>query len=53
MVEMIGLVMFGTLIWLLSWAMSGESEAERRRIAPVGNITEFATVDLTPTRRAA
>jgi hypothetical protein len=53
MVEIIGLVMIGTLIWLLSWALAGESDAERRRIASVGKITGSAAVDLTPTRRAA
>jgi hypothetical protein len=53
MVEIIGLVMIGLLIWLLSWAMARESDAERRRIVSVGKVTESAGVDLTPTRRAA
>jgi hypothetical protein len=53
MVEIIGLVMIGTLIWLLSWAMDGESDAERRRIASLRKITESSAVDVTPTRRAA
>lgn len=31
MVEIIGLVTIGSLVWLLAWAMAVESEAERRR----------------------
>jgi hypothetical protein len=35
MVEIIGLVTMGALIWLLSWSMAGESESEKRRISGV------------------
>lgn len=37
MVEIIGLVTMGALIWLLAWSMAGESEAEKRRISGVGD----------------
>ena len=33
MVEIIGLVMMGALVWLLAWSMAGESESEKRRIS--------------------
>jgi hypothetical protein len=53
MVEIIGLVMIGTLIWLLAWPMAGESDAEQRRIASVGEFTKSTAVNLTPIKRAA
>jgi hypothetical protein len=53
MVEIIGLVTMGTLIWLLAWAMAGESDAEQRRSASVGTINNSTAAELTPTRRAA
>jgi hypothetical protein len=40
MIEIIGLVMMGTLIWLLAWAMAGESDAEQCRIASIGESPE-------------
>lgn len=42
MVEIMGLGMIGTLIWLLSWAMAGESNAEQRRISSAAKITRQA-----------
>ena len=33
MVEIIGLVTMGMLVWLIAWAMSGEIESEKRRIS--------------------
>jgi len=53
MVEIIGLGMIGTLIWLLSWAMAGESNAEQRRIASAAKTNHSTAPDLTPTRQAA
>jgi hypothetical protein len=53
MVAIIGLVMIGVLISLLSWALAGEIDAERRRISSVDTITESPAADLTPTRQAA
>jgi hypothetical protein len=53
MVEIIGLVMIGTLIWLLALAMAGESDAEQRRIASAGEVTKSAAAELTPFKRAA
>lgn len=31
MVEIIGLVTLGALVWLLAWTMSTESDSERRK----------------------
>lgn len=31
MVEIIGLVTMGALVWVLAWSLGGESDAERRR----------------------
>lgn len=33
MVEIIGLVTMGALVWLIAWSMGNESEAERRRVS--------------------
>lgn len=33
MVEIIGLVTMGALVWVLGWSMANESEAERRRVS--------------------
>ncbi len=32
MVEIIGLVTMGLLVWLIAWSMAGESESEKRRL---------------------
>ena len=32
MVAIIGLVIMGALVWLITWSMAGESESEKRRI---------------------
>jgi hypothetical protein len=32
MVEIIGLGTMSALVWLLAWAMAGESESEKRRM---------------------
>lgn len=32
MVEIIGLVTMGALVWLIAWSMAGESESEKRRV---------------------
>lgn len=31
MVEIIGLITISSLVWLLTWSMAGESDAERRK----------------------
>jgi hypothetical protein len=33
MVEIIGLVTMGALVWMIAWSMAGESESEKRRIS--------------------
>ena len=42
MVEIIGLVMMGALVWLLAWSMAGESESEKRRISMSRQNDRFA-----------
>jgi hypothetical protein len=42
MVEIIGLVMMGALVWLLAWSMAGESESEKRRISMSRQNARFA-----------
>ena len=42
MVEIIGLVMMGALVWLLAWSMAGESESEKRRISMSRQKDRFA-----------
>jgi hypothetical protein len=32
MVEVIGILTIGALVWLLAWLLAGESDAERRKI---------------------
>ena len=32
MVEIIGLVTMGMLVWLIAWSMAGESASEKRRL---------------------
>lgn len=55
MVEIIGLVTIGTLVWLLAWSMAGESESERRKHAPMGEIHHIDRSEATalPIRHAA
>jgi hypothetical protein len=55
MVEIIGLGTMGALIWLLAWSMAGESEAEKRRLAGIGDSSPSAktVVSGTPTKQAA
>lgn len=53
MVEIIGLLTIGALVWLLAWAMAGESEAERRRILSGGNQPGPIARPEMPKRRAA
>ena len=55
MVEIIGLVTIGALVWVLAWSMAGESEAERRRIASASNGAQSGKVagHVMPERRAA
>ena len=55
MVEIIGLVTMGALVWLIAWSMAGESKSEKRRIAASregGRSAETVTSDIW-TRRAA
>lgn len=33
MIEIIGLVTMGALVWVLAWSMANESDAERRRLS--------------------
>jgi hypothetical protein len=35
MVEIIGLVTIGGLVWLLAWSLAGESDAERRKLISI------------------
>jgi hypothetical protein len=42
MVEIIGLVVMGALVWLLAWSMAGESESEKRRISMSRGNDRFA-----------
>jgi len=55
MVEIIGLVTMGALVWLLAWSMAGESESEKRRISGVGDRrpSSEALVGRTRTKQAA
>ena len=55
MVEIIGLVVMGALVWLLAWSMAGESESEKRRISISGENSRFAdtVASQTRTRHAA
>lgn len=45
--------MIGVLIWLLAWAMAGESNAEQRRLESVGKVAKLAAADVSPIERAA
>ena len=42
MVEIIGLVVMGALVWLLAWSMARESESEKRRISMSRQNARFA-----------
>jgi hypothetical protein len=42
MVEIIGLVVIGALVWLLAWSMAGECESEKRRISMSRQNDRFA-----------
>ncbi len=58
MVEIIGLVTIGALVWVLAWSMAGESAAERKRTkrtTVAGGVARFANVETngSQTRRAA
>ncbi len=55
MVEVIGLVMMGALVWLLAWSMAGESESEKRRISMSRRNDRFTdtVASQTQTRHAA
>jgi uncharacterized protein YggE len=54
MVEIIGLVVMGALVWLLAWSMAGESESEKRRISMSGEGDFVETLaSQTHTRHAA
>ena len=44
MVEMIGLVTIAALVWVLAWSMAGESDAERRRCASIGDDARCGSV---------
>jgi hypothetical protein len=50
MVEIIGLVTMGALVWLLAWSMAGESESEKRRASQPGDTGRFAETVTSPTR---
>jgi len=52
MVEIIGLVTVGALVWLLAWSMAGESDAEQRRLASASGDAQFAR-PVMPEKRAA
>jgi hypothetical protein len=55
MVEIIGLVMMGALVWVLAWSMAGESDSEKRRISMSRGSDRFADTipSQTQTRHAA
>lgn len=58
MVEIIGLVTIGALVWVLAWSMAGESAAEQRRTkrtAGAGDAARFANAETNgiQTKRAA
>lgn len=55
MVEVIGLVTIGALVWLLAWSLAGESDAERRRVALTSGRTwlGLVTEKVTPIGQAA
>lgn len=42
MVEIIGLVSMGALVWVLAWSMAGESDSEKRRISMSRGNDRFA-----------
>lgn len=55
MVEIIGLVSMGALVWVLAWSMAGESDSEKRRISMSRGNDRFADTipSQTQTRHAA
>lgn len=55
MVEIIGLVIMGALVWLLAWSMAGEIDSEKRRISMSRGNDRFADTipSQTQTRHAA
>lgn len=44
MVEIIGLVTMGALVWVLAWSLAGESDAERRKISSVRSSSRSGPV---------
>ena len=38
MVEVIGFMTIGGLVWLLAWSLAGESDAERRRVSSTAGV---------------
>ncbi len=55
MVILIGLVTIGALVWLLSWSLTGESDAEHRHMAEMKGPSgpSAAPESGVPFRRAA
>lgn len=55
MVEIVGFVTMGALVWLLVWSLAGESDAERRRVASMSGCIRPGPVNetATPVRQAA
>ena len=55
MVEIIGFVTIGGLVWLVAWSLAGESDAERRRIASTASRARSSrsTKKAVPIKRAA
>ncbi len=53
MVEIIGLVTMGALVWVIAWSMGGESESEKRRVSMPRESGRSTEVSGTRTRHAA
>ena len=51
MVEIIGLVTMGALVWLIAWSMANESDAERRRLSALAE-SRWSTVSVRSLDRA-
>ena len=51
MVEIIGLVTVGALVWLIAWSMANESEAERRRLSALAE-SRWSAVSVSSPERA-
>ena len=55
MVEVIGFMTIGGLVWLIAWSLAGESDAERRRVSSTAGVARSIepSEEAMPIRRAA